>query len=160
MTGALNLSNPCELLRKLEHELRAVQANQNDSYAAINAIRDAYHLREWIWHNLLQRNPTLQTSIMGVQGAQDVWNTWVNSQFPDFPVLRELCNGSKHFRLWDEENITASHQAGWDKQPWDKIPFDADGFHIELDDGRTLSVTDLLTRAHSFWENLFKQHSL
>jgi hypothetical protein len=63
----------------------------------INALRDAYHIREWIWHDRLEHDAALQAVVMGAAGTEESWNGWVNQQFPDFPVIRELCNGSKHF---------------------------------------------------------------
>ena len=47
MRGALDLTEPKHLLGKLEHELQAFSADRGNSYAAVNALRDAYHLREW-----------------------------------------------------------------------------------------------------------------
>jgi len=44
MPGALDLTEPKHLLAKLDRELRAVTADRSDSFAAINALRDAYHL--------------------------------------------------------------------------------------------------------------------
>src|ERR1700738_2521143 len=92
----LNLTEPGHLLAKLEHELRALTGNHGNSYAAINALRDAYHLREWIWHDRLENDPGLQIAITGTNGNEADWNGWVNQHFSDFPIIRELCNGSKH----------------------------------------------------------------
>jgi len=48
MSGALDLTEPRHLLAKLLHEIDALTASPRNSYVAINALRDAYHLREWI----------------------------------------------------------------------------------------------------------------
>jgi len=34
---------------------------------------------------------------MGAAGIESDWNKHVNDGFTDFPLIRELCNGSKHF---------------------------------------------------------------
>jgi hypothetical protein len=59
MTGALNLTEPRHLLAKLSHEIKLLAAEPRNSYAAINGLRDAYHLREWIWHGRLENDPPI-----------------------------------------------------------------------------------------------------
>jgi hypothetical protein len=44
MPGALDLAEPRHLLAKLLHEIDALTASPRNSYVAINALRDAYHL--------------------------------------------------------------------------------------------------------------------
>jgi hypothetical protein len=132
MPGAFNLTEPRHLLEKLEHELRALTEDRSNTYAAINALRDAYHVREWIWHDRLKQDPALQVAIIGANGDKAAWNAWVNQSFPDFPIIRELCNGSKHFT--DRAPIVATHQAGLDSP----VPFfdnpesglDDNGYHV------------------------------
>lgn len=160
MTGALNVDTPHALLDKLSVELKAVDADQKNAYVALNAARDAYHLREWIWHAHLDGNSAMQNSVMGKSGAECDWNSWINSQFQSFPILQEICNGSKHFKLDRSENITQTHESGWDMQTWDTLPWDSEGFYVELTDGSVVSVTELLKDAYHFWKNLFKTHSL
>jgi len=87
MPGVLNLTQPRDLLVKLEHEVQALLTDRSDSYAAINALRDAYHLREWVWHDRLEHDLTLLTTITGTGGNKDSWNCWVKQPFPDFEWL-------------------------------------------------------------------------
>jgi hypothetical protein len=159
MPGALNLTEPRHLLDKLERELQVLAADHSNSDTGIDALRDAYHLREWIWHDRLEHDAALQVAIMGTSGTDAAWNTWVNQAFPDFTIIRELCNGSKHFT--DRATITATHRAGWDSKVafWDnpESGWDDNGFHVEIDTGRILSVVGLVTRARDFWRALFVQ---
>src|SRR5258706_14517246 len=97
MPGALDLTEPKHLFAKLERELQVLLADHRNSYSAINALRDAYPLREWIWHDRLEHAPSLQNTIMSSKGNEHAWNHWVNQCFPDFRIIQELCNGSKHF---------------------------------------------------------------
>ena len=156
MAGSLDLTDPFHLLKKLEHEFKAVATDNGNSYVAINALRDAYHLREWIWHGRLENDPTLQSTVMHVAGNEDDWNKYVNRQFPDFSVVRELCNGSKHFVRG--KIIQATHRAGWDSpaSSWDVSRWDDMGLYVEVG-GRFVSVVDLLTRVLDFWRRLFAQ---
>jgi hypothetical protein len=157
MPGALNLTEPRHLLDKLERELQVLAADHSNSDAAIDALRDAYHLREWLWHDRLKTDQALQVSIVEASGTEGDWNAWVNRTFPDFPIIRELCNGSKHFT--DRATITATHRAGWDSKVafWDnpESGWDDNGFHVEIDTGRILSVVGLVTRVRDFWAELF-----
>jgi hypothetical protein len=157
MPGALNLTEPRHLLDKLERELQTLAVDHSKSDAAIDALRDGYHLREWIWHDRLKHDPALQISIIGAAGDEGAWNGWINGAFPDFPIIRELCNGSKHFT--DRAAIKATHRAGWDSKVafWDnpESGWDDNGFHVEIDTGRILSVVGLVTRVRDFWADLF-----
>jgi len=56
----------------------------------------------------------LQTAIMGAPGDESAWNFWVKRQLPEFEIVRELCDGSKHFT--DRATIRATHRAGWDSR--------------------------------------------
>ncbi|MGH7928374.1 MAG: hypothetical protein ACREQV_11320, partial [Candidatus Binatia bacterium] len=143
---------------KLDHELGELKQNPGNAYAAINAARDAYHLREWICHDRLLPDPALQRKITGKNASESNWNQWINKSLNDFKLIRELCNGSKHFTLKKSGDIKKTLQGGWDTQAWDELSWDAEGFYIECGNGRTVSVCHLLTEARDFWRQLFKKH--
>jgi hypothetical protein len=160
MAGTLDLTEPKHLLVKLEHELRVLSADHRNSYAAINALRDAYHLREWIWHSRLENDAALQTAIMGAHGDEGVWIAWVNQQFPDFGVVRELCNGSKHFEPDDKPKVHAILQPGYGSPlsayNTGMVGYGVTGFFVQVNAGRIISVTNLIERVRDFWTDLFK----
>jgi hypothetical protein len=155
----LNLSEPADLLAKLEHELVTLAADHSNSYAAINAIRDAYHLREWIWHGRLKNDPALQHAVMAKGGAKCDWEEYVNRQFTDFPVLRDLCNGSKHFEPNPKSKVQATHSAGYgsDLLAYGNglVGYSVGGFFVQVDGGRVVSVYNLIESVCDFWTNLF-----
>jgi hypothetical protein len=159
MPGALHLKEPADLLAKLEQESQSLTADHGNSYVAINALRDAYHLREWIWHGRLEHDLALQSAIMGGSGREDYWNGWVNRSCPDFPVIRELCNGSKHFE--PGSLIRATHQAVLDSPiacldtPY--LVLDDASYYVEVGAGRLIPVVGLVTGARDFWRGLFAQ---
>jgi len=68
---------------------------------------------EWIWHGRLENDPTLQAEIMGASGSESEWNKHVNRSFSDFPLILELCNGSKHFERDSRDKVQATHRAGY-----------------------------------------------
>jgi hypothetical protein len=170
MTGAINLTEPRDLLAKLLYEIDLLTAEPRNSYAAINALRDAYHLREWIWHGRLENDTALQTLITGerAEGTPEQreckWNKYINGAFKngafeDFRLIRELCNGSKHFEPDPGDKVQATFTAGHGS------PLAAygdgvlgrgvDGLFVVLDGGRVVFVTHLLQSVHTFWANLF-----
>jgi hypothetical protein len=160
MSGALTVGAPKEFLEKLAHDVGRLKGDQNDAYAAIDGLHDAYHLREWIWHDRLSADAALQAAIMGNAGQESDWNAWVNQTFPDFGIIRDLCNSSKHFAPRNQGSVTRTLESGWDKQPWDVLPWGAEGLWVKLTDGRVVSVTELLERALQFWEQLFTKFAL
>jgi hypothetical protein len=159
MSGALELTEPRHLLAKLSHEIDLVAAEPRNRYAAINALRDAYHLREWIWHGRLQHDPALQTAIMGVAGSEAEWNKHIKDGFTDFPLIRELCNGSKHFEKDPGDQVQATRAAGYGSPLFayntGVLGYNVDGLFVVLDGGRIVSVTHLLQSVRTFWADLF-----
>jgi hypothetical protein len=158
---ALNLTEPAHLLVKLEYEFATLAADHANSYAAINAIQDAYHLREWIWHGRLENDPALQLLIMAKVGKECVWNEYVNRQFTDFPVLRDLCNGSKHFEPDPKSKVQATLSAGYGSPLYaygnGVLGYGVAGFFVLVGTGRIISVHDLIERVHDFWARLFER---
>ncbi|SDR63343.1 hypothetical protein SAMN05519103_08512 [Rhizobiales bacterium GAS113] len=161
MAGALDHTEPKHLLAKLEHEVQVLSGDHRNSYAAINALRDAYHLREWTWHDRLEHDHVLQTAIMGAPGNESDWCAWVNRRFPDFPIIRDLCNGSKHFEPAPNPKVHATLQAGYGSPLYayntGMLGYNVAGFFVQVDAGRIVSVANLVERARDFWADLFKQ---
>jgi hypothetical protein len=161
MSGALDLTEPHHLLTKLSYEINTLAAEPRNSYAAINALRDAYHLREWIWHGRLENDPTLQAEIMGASGSESEWSKHVNRSFSDFPLILELCNGSKHFERDSRDKVQATHRAGYGSSLFAYnagiLGYGIDGIFVQIEAGRIVSVMHLLESVHDFWVNLFER---
>jgi hypothetical protein len=160
MPGALNVTKPTHLLAKLDYELQVLAGDHFNSYAAINALRDAYHLREWIWHGRLERDPALQVIVIGVSGDEGSWRAWVNEQFPDFPIIRDLCNGSKHFEDDPRTNVQATSRAGYGSPLFaygSGLGYGIGGFFVHVGAGRFISVANLIERILGFWAELFQR---
>jgi hypothetical protein len=159
MTGALDLTEPRHLLAKLLHETAALASSPRNSYVAINALRDAYHLREWIWHGRLQNDPALQIAIIGAQGSERDWNIYTKAAFTDFHLIHELCNGSKHFEPKSSDKVKATLTAGYASPLFaygvGPLGYDVDGLFVVLDGGGIKSVTHLLESVRTFWTDLF-----
>ena len=190
MPGALDLIEPRHLFAKLSHEIDLVAAEPRNSYAAINALRDAYHLREWIWHGRLKNDPTLQAQITGesaegtpehreckspkrsrgarsgcgaslsaTEMSQRKWNEYINSEHTDFRLIRELCNGSKHFGPRDGDKVKATLTPGYGSplSAYGMGYYGVDGLFVVLDGGGIVSVVHLLQSVRTFWAEKFER---
>jgi hypothetical protein len=168
MSGALNLTEPSHLLAKLSHEINLLTAEPRNSYAAINALRDAYHLREWIWHGRLKTDPVLQAQITAgrtqatIAEREDEWKEYVSTECPNFSLIQELCNGSKHFRRMASDKVQAAHTAGYGSPllayNTGPLGYNVDGLFMQLDGGRIVSMMYLLQSVRKFWAELFDRY--
>jgi hypothetical protein len=144
----------CHLLAKLSYEIDLLAADPRNGYAAINALRDAYHLREWIRHGRLENDPALQAEIMGASGSESKWNEHVNQCFIDFPLIHELCNGSKHFERKASDKVQATHHAGYGSPLFaynsGPLGYGVEGIFVQVEAG-VVSVMHLLESARDFW---------
>ena len=156
MTGALSLTSPSHMLAKLDHEMDAFDSDVTNSYAAINVLRDAYHLREWIWHTRLEHNSSLLTQIIGRSGVESDWNSWVNTQHPEFKIVREICNGSKHFELDNVGLIIRYKTAGLNGNMGLSRGFKLNdaGDYIDTAAQTDRSVRDIAQDVQRFWHDL------
>ena len=93
---------------------------------------------------------------MGAAGNEDEWNHWVNKEFPDFKIIRELRNGSKHFEADDavSRTIEPKNLMAYNKG---LLGYNTRGIFVQLAAGRIVSVFDLVVRSHDWWLDLFKQ---
>jgi hypothetical protein len=160
MNGVLDLTEPKHLLAKLEHEFQALSADHCNSYAAINALRDAYHLCDWIWNDRLKHDSAMQTAIMGSVGKESAWKDWIESHFPDFLIVRELCNGSKHLARNRNAKVAATLQPGYGSPLsayGGPLGYGVGGSFLQVDADRLVSVANLIERARNFWADLFQR---
>jgi hypothetical protein len=133
-----------------------------NSYAAINALRDAYHLREWIWHGRLEKDPALQAAVMGAAGTEGDWNKHVKLAFTDFHLIHELCNGSKHFLPDPRDQVKATLTAGYGSPLFayntGPLGYGVDGLFVQVEARGLVSVMYLLQEVRKFWAELFDRY--
>ncbi len=70
---------------------------QYSARRAFHCVLEAYHLREWVWHDLVENNQTIKDDLK-IADESD-FNKLVNQNCPWFPYLKTLTNGSKHFEI-------------------------------------------------------------
>ena len=151
--GALHVKTSRDLLAKLKHEVSQFTDNPKNGYAILNAVRDGYHLREWVWHEYVEGKCDTQKEL--AIKNKDGFNELINTMFTDFPIIKELCNGSKHMKLYKEPKITDSSFRGYGTQPYGKSSFGVGGFYVEMADGSSVDVNELVEKLLVFWEKFF-----
>jgi len=68
---------------------------QHSARRAFHCILEAYHLREWVWHDRIENDQPLRDKLK--LGSEADFNGLVNRCCPWFGYLRALTNGTKHF---------------------------------------------------------------
>lgn len=71
-------------------------AEPHSARRALHCAIMAYHLREWVWRDWIERDAVMLDTLCICD--QRSFNTWVNRTCIWFPIVRELTNGTKHFK--------------------------------------------------------------
>jgi hypothetical protein len=83
---------------KLEADYVDFQKDIGSARLALNCIITAYHLHEWVWADWLKKDTTTQQTLGLKNKDKSGFADWLESQWPDFKLVKELTNGGKHFR--------------------------------------------------------------
>ena len=145
MQGLFNLKTPHELLAKLRHDFRRLDANGLDAYAAFDFFVTARHLPEWLY----PREPAKRRALF------------------DREVLLRVCahiaDGSKHFEATSKRHASVKETVF--QEPWIQADFvqadfvQSGGLFVKLDGdaaialGATVEIRELARRVLTFWES-------
>ncbi len=110
MKTTFGINNPNDYYKKQlldQFKEFMTEANYNSHRYAIICAMLAYHLREWIWNcnkeevkNYLESVGIIKKSKMNHDDYVECkFNEYVNEKCPEFRLIHEICNGSKHFYL-------------------------------------------------------------
>jgi hypothetical protein len=69
---------------------------QHSARRAFHCILEAYHLREWVWHDCIEDDQSLKDKLR-ITNEPD-FNRLINQHCPWFNCVKALTNGSKHFQ--------------------------------------------------------------
>ncbi|MES0882260.1 hypothetical protein [Roseibium sp. SCP14] len=120
------------------------------SRKAITACLFAYHLREWIW----KEHRSLIEKALGLKD-QEAFYKYVNNCFPDFPLIREVCLGTKHFET-NHNQVLNTGLSGGDFSPDDfsSADFYVGDLIVETGIGNK-NALEMLKSVLRFYEKLF-----
>ncbi len=164
------LSKPSEMLEKLRWEIAGFcatvsgqmgkpEAYNHAGYQAFNCAVTAYHIADWTW---AYADPARKADLAVHFGFKLVKKDRNNrNQFlasvanksRDIHVCRYIANSAKHLKLDDEDKRGFYLKIG-------RAAFNADDVRFGLlvmDQGRTILIERIFTRALEFWETLFKE---
>ncbi len=116
MGTTFNINSPStyykHLLLAQFHEFMTKE-NFNSVRHAITCSVLAYHLREWIWkcnsaevrNYLLSEKFIKKSKIRRDDHVVCKFNEYINKECPEFKMIHEICNGSKHFYPGENDKI-------------------------------------------------------
>lgn len=147
---------------------------------AVHCAITAHHLVDWVWHDRIEANSELKSSL-GVENLK-AFSSWVHSNSVWMTFISEIANGTKHVKgraSFDSMRVVSipfsfdTLQAGFDEGSWDSpvryvqtsIPFGKDGKgYLVLDLGenaeehRWLPAAHLLEVVVRFWRDFFRHY--
>jgi hypothetical protein len=152
---------------------------QHSARRAFHCILEAYHLREWVWHDHIENNQALKDALK--TSTEGDFNSLVDRTFPWFPYLKDLTNGSKHYQArnqgFEAYRVAATPLsfdtvgAGFDPGAWNgpirhvsgSLPAGQDNkgyLMFDFGDGagehRYTPVLHVVEAAVRFWRNTFR----
>ncbi len=150
-----------DLYCKLKREHTKYQASPTDSDLAWNCAVTAWHLREWVWEERLSSNVGEDMKLFGVRfDTEQAYNTELNQRCPKYKLLRDVCNGSKHFRLDYPGAVSSTGTrpgAVLGKMMLGEVALGTVPYlAIFLDDGSIVPFGDVLGQVMSLWDDVFR----
>ena len=145
---------------------------------AVHCAITASHLADWVWHDQIADKPELQSKLRVT--TQKEFLEWVNRASVWYGMVREIANGTKHFRhkqSFETVRVMAAplafdqSTAGFDKGAWDgpiryvqsSMPVGLDGKgYLLIDYGedagehRWMPVAHLLEVVVRLWRDFFR----
>ena len=149
-----------DLYCKLKREFAKHQNNPTDSDLAWNCAVTAWHVREWVWKERLSTKAGEDVGLFGVSfGSDQNYNTELNRRCPKYKLLRDVCNGSKHFEPRDLGAVrsTATRGGGFGRMQFGVGGFGEDPYlAVFLDDGSIVRFSDVLGQVVGLWDTVFR----
>jgi len=133
----------------------------NSSRHAVACAIFAYHQREWFWKDYkdkirayLATNKIIKKSQLNNDDYVECkFNEYVNSKCPEFRIIRDVCNGSKHLIIGT--NISSSKRGGGLNGGFSGKSFNTNDLVLVMNSD-TIIFKDILTKVVDYWSDLFK----
>jgi hypothetical protein len=154
---------------------------QHSARRAFHCILEAYHLREWVWHDWIQNDENVRVAL-GIKTERE-FNKLVNDSCIWFPYFRTLTNGTKHYEPDNDQSFEAfkvvampfaldDPNAGLDAGAWDgpiryvsgSLPVGPQGkgyLILDLGEGagasRWIYTTHVVEAVLRFWRDFYRR---
>ena len=173
-----HLSKPLDLFKKLDWEIDNLKEvlteseaqmghsnHETAAYHAFNTAVTAWHLTDWVWSSLSDRNRSIQAKKFGFEVSNNnsknlkSFQQAIRSKSRALEVCWEIANGSKHLENRKDSKISA--QVNWKSKLATAGEFRAghplQTFSYEFIvsvDGTDLRILDVFEAAKEFWFQL------
>lgn len=135
-------------------DVAALNDKPSDVRLAFHALTSTLELRDWL--------------LVEFRGSEQVWGITDRSAFhqkivslcPDFQVLADAANASKHFALKDSKSVNHAddiqiREFGWHDASGSLVPWDGEPTVVLHDaQGRQYGAIDLVLSIAIFWRQL------
>jgi hypothetical protein len=149
-----------DLLCKLEAGHAEFKSNPDSARHALNCIITAYHLHEWVWGDWLKTDYDAMCKL-GIRSQLSSFAEWLERQWLDFGIVRDLTNGAKHFNR--STKLETQRVAGYGIGPFGVGPYGRPYLLIDRgaqksDRARWRTADELIDEAVGFWRSFFDSH--
>ena len=151
--ASFEIKSSAGFFRALEGAVQDFRGDPTSSRKAVAAFLFAYHLREWIW----KEHESVVKARTG-RATQSDFNDLVNNAHSDFPIIRDICNGSKHFSKGGGK-IGSSGLTGGSFSRSFSSDFDIGELTVTVG-GSQLQAEQLLTDVVSYYRSLLQSLGL
>ena len=121
-----DIENSADYYAMLVSDFDDFMEDQRSARKAIHCAITAYHLGEWVWHDWLKDQVDLKAKL-GVTSEKSFYK-YLNDHLW-LLVLREIANGSKHFR---KQTFRTQHVQGYGAGPYGMGPYGTGYLMIDL----------------------------
>jgi hypothetical protein len=151
--SSFGLETPADFLQKLREE-RAdfVRSNCLDPRHGLNAVMTAYHLCEWVFHNLAGRPGFPHRNL---EAFREAIKEMVESPIGD---AGRVTNGTKHFK--QGRIRTGKHEGAFQRGTFQDDSFDVSYLWLQREGGSEQRVEDFIDELVQFWDLYFRDHHL
>jgi hypothetical protein len=109
-----DISTSADFYEMLVEDFDELITKPDSARLALHCAISAYHLREWLWKDWLSSDTEAKEAI-GVT-SESSFNDWIYEHCVWFGSIRDLANGTKHFR--QNPNMKTSLSGGYGKGPY------------------------------------------
>jgi len=172
MKAVFEIKNYKDYLQILLEQYSEFNSGNNitSSRHAILCAMLAYHMREWLLKSntdgvktyLLKLGFIDQFFLTNDENIKCKFNEYTNKRCPELKLIRDICDGAKHFKL-SRKNIkiaeSSQRDGAFDCRFFDARHFETNDLIIVDLQGKEIIFKDILAVVIQFWKKLIEEIS-
>ncbi|MFT3846420.1 MAG: hypothetical protein QM725_15290 [Lacibacter sp.] len=157
---SFDIKSTKDFYNKLLEEYEDFQNNKTSTRIALNCAMTAWHLTEWVYHELSQKINNAPKSISLSKKEIKDFQDELKKQCLSLQIVNDLTDGTKHCLL--SRNATIKETEFYVGEFSDEFSreFNTDSLNIFLNDGRELNFETEINTVIAFWEEYLKEKQL